>query len=121
MQSLSPSFLKFDMRSYPWLLSVLLPGIVLAQDGGITAPISSKTAAGYSCDASRCRLPNCNCASTSPPGGLKAVRELPKLEQPNVDIPPLFSQMFLSSSSLPPMMLSQATQLTQLNQYLAKE
>ena len=28
------------------------------------------SAARYSCDASRCKLPDCNCASTSPPGGL---------------------------------------------------
>lgn len=52
-----------------WLLSALLPA-VLAQDGGISRPLSSNDAAGYSCDASKCTLPNCNCASTSPPGGL---------------------------------------------------
>ncbi|KAG2022544.1 hypothetical protein CC2G_000285 [Coprinopsis cinerea AmutBmut pab1-1] len=40
------------------LLLALLPALVLAQDPG------------YSCDPSTCRLPTCQCASTSPPGGL---------------------------------------------------
>ncbi|KAK2462850.1 hypothetical protein APHAL10511_005048 [Amanita phalloides] len=44
--------------------------LALAQDGGITGPTSSAQAAGYSCDTSQCKLPACNCASTSPPGGL---------------------------------------------------
>ncbi|KZP04662.1 hypothetical protein FIBSPDRAFT_1054534 [Athelia psychrophila] len=48
----------------------LVPVLVAAQDGGITGPTSSPAAAGYSCDPSQCKLPNCNCASTSPPGGL---------------------------------------------------
>lgn len=43
---------------------------VLAQDGSVSAPTSSADAAGYSCDPSQCKLPDCNCASTSPPGGL---------------------------------------------------
>ncbi|KAI0783166.1 hypothetical protein C8Q75DRAFT_869185 [Abortiporus biennis] len=47
-----------------------LVATVLAQDGGITGPQSSPEAAGYSCDPSTCKLPNCNCASTTPPGGL---------------------------------------------------
>lgn len=46
---------------------------VLAQDGGISGATSSPEAAGYSCDPSKCRLPHCNCASTSPPGGLHPV------------------------------------------------
>jgi hypothetical protein len=54
-------------------LTFLLPALVAAQDGGISGPTSSPQAAGYSCDASKCQLPNCNCASTSPPGGLKPV------------------------------------------------
>jgi hypothetical protein len=53
------------------VLSTLLPLLVLAQDGGIDGPTSSAAAAGYSCDATKCVLPNCACASTSPPGGLK--------------------------------------------------
>ncbi len=63
------------MRLYAWVLTALLPGIALAQDGGITGPVSSKAAAGYSCDVNRCKLPNCNCASTSPPGGLNPVSD----------------------------------------------
>ena len=47
---------------------------VLAQDEGtLSGPTSSAAAAGYSCDASKCQLPNCNCASTAPPGGLSPV------------------------------------------------
>ncbi|KAL1951079.1 hypothetical protein VTO73DRAFT_228 [Trametes versicolor] len=55
------------------LLAAFLPllGFVLAQDGSITGPTSSAAAAGYSCDATKCKLPDCNCASTDPPGGLK--------------------------------------------------
>ncbi|EIM83551.1 uncharacterized protein STEHIDRAFT_83725 [Stereum hirsutum FP-91666 SS1] len=52
------------------ILAALLPALVLAQDGSISGPQSSSEAAGYSCDSSQCQLPNCNCASTSPPGGL---------------------------------------------------
>ncbi|KAF5313065.1 hypothetical protein D9619_002538 [Psilocybe cf. subviscida] len=53
------------------VLSTLLPLLVFAQDGGIDGPTSSAAAAGYNCDPTKCVLPNCNCASTSPPGGLK--------------------------------------------------
>ncbi|EPQ60095.1 hypothetical protein GLOTRDRAFT_134849 [Gloeophyllum trabeum ATCC 11539] len=52
------------------LLASLFVSAVLAQDGGISGPTSSSDAAGYSCDTSKCQLPDCNCASTSPPGGL---------------------------------------------------
>lgn len=55
-----------------WL--TLLPLLAAAQDGGITGPTTSQEAAGYSCDPEKCKLPTCNCASTSPPGGLKPVR-----------------------------------------------
>ncbi|KAF7363099.1 hypothetical protein MVEN_00662300 [Mycena venus] len=44
--------------------------LAVAQDGSIIGSTSSSVAAGYSCDASKCKLPSCNCASTSPPGGL---------------------------------------------------
>lgn len=54
-------------------LAVLFPALSLAQDGSLTGPTSSAAAAGYSCDASQCKLPYCNCASTSPPGGLSPV------------------------------------------------
>ncbi|KAF8910189.1 hypothetical protein CPB84DRAFT_1743632 [Gymnopilus junonius] len=53
------------------VLSALLPLLAFAQDGGISGPTSSAQAAGYSCDPKQCKLPNCNCASTSPPGGLQ--------------------------------------------------
>jgi hypothetical protein len=56
------------------LLLLLLPALSLAQDGSISGPTSSSDAAGYSCDTSACQLPKCNCASTSPPGGLSPVR-----------------------------------------------
>jgi len=52
------------------VLLAIGPFLALAQDGSISAPTSSAAAAGYSCDATQCKLPNCNCASTSPPGGL---------------------------------------------------
>ncbi|KAF8899375.1 hypothetical protein BD779DRAFT_1607831 [Infundibulicybe gibba] len=54
-----------------YALLALGPLLVFAQDGGISGAISSPQAAGYSCDPARCQLPNCNCASTNPPGGLK--------------------------------------------------
>ncbi len=50
-----------------------VPLAVFAQDGGITVLTTSAEAAGYSCDSTQCRLPHCNCASTSPPGGLSPV------------------------------------------------
>ncbi|KAJ7589709.1 hypothetical protein C8J56DRAFT_826958 [Mycena floridula] len=52
-------------------LLAILPLLVKAQDGGITGAQTSADAAGYSCDSSQCKLPNCNCASLTPPGGLK--------------------------------------------------
>jgi hypothetical protein len=51
----------------------LLPWLIAAQDGSIDGPTSSAGAAGYSCDPSKCQLPNCNCASVNPPGGLQPV------------------------------------------------
>jgi hypothetical protein len=54
-----------------FLAAVPFFAAVLAQDEGtLSGPTSSASAAGYSCDASKCQLPNCNCASTAPPGGL---------------------------------------------------
>ncbi|KAJ6457260.1 hypothetical protein C8R45DRAFT_844293 [Mycena sanguinolenta] len=58
------------MLSRVLILSLLLPLFAWAQDGSISGATSSADAAGYSCDPSKCQLPNCNCASTSPPGGL---------------------------------------------------
>ncbi|GAA5904460.1 hypothetical protein JCM8208_004199 [Rhodotorula glutinis] len=40
------------------------------EGGALTGPVSSPESAGYTCDPSQCRLPDCLCASTSPPGGL---------------------------------------------------
>ncbi|GAA6018025.1 hypothetical protein JCM11491_000035 [Sporobolomyces phaffii] len=40
------------------------------EGAGLTGPTSSTAAAGYSCDPNTCKLPSCQCASTSPPGGL---------------------------------------------------
>jgi hypothetical protein len=63
------------MLSRTLILSLLPTLLVSAQDdGSISGATSSSAAAGYSCDASKCKLPSCNCASTSPPGGLNAVR-----------------------------------------------
>jgi hypothetical protein len=81
--SLSPPhsffFAHTAMRSLPLFtlsaLSLLSSSLVSAQgdDGSISGPTSSPQAAGYSCDPTKCKLPSCNCASTSPPGGLNAV------------------------------------------------
>ena len=51
----------------------LLVGVFAQDEGTISGPTSSASAAGYSCDASKCKLPDCNCASTDPPGGLDPV------------------------------------------------
>jgi hypothetical protein len=53
-----------------FLLVLFAPLLVLAQDGGLPGTPTSSSASGYSCDSSKCQLPNCNCASASPPGGL---------------------------------------------------
>jgi len=64
----------FRFSMFPVLiLPLLLIALSLAQDGGIDGPVTSPEAAGYSCDPSQCRLPSCNCASTSPPGGVSPV------------------------------------------------
>ncbi|KAE9397435.1 hypothetical protein BT96DRAFT_957907 [Gymnopus androsaceus JB14] len=47
--------------------------VVVGQDGSVTGPTSSAQAAGYSCDPSKCQLPNCNCASTSPPAPTSSI------------------------------------------------
>jgi hypothetical protein len=60
------------MRTHALLLA-LGAALVAAQDGSVGGPTSNSDAAGYSCDPNKCKLPNCNCASTSPPGGLKPV------------------------------------------------
>lgn len=55
------------------LLVTLFPlfvGLARAQDGSLTGPTSTPGGAGYSCDPSQCKLPDCACASINPPGGL---------------------------------------------------
>lgn len=60
------------MRSIALLASTyaILAGVILAQDGSLTGPGSSQSAANYSCDATKCVLPDCACASTNIPGGI---------------------------------------------------
>ncbi|KAI9512900.1 hypothetical protein F5148DRAFT_654881 [Russula earlei] len=65
------------------LLVLLLPALSLAQDGSVSGATSSAAAAGYSCDPTVCKLPACNCASTSPPGGLSPVIIIFPLRRPN--------------------------------------
>ncbi|KAF9469505.1 hypothetical protein BDZ94DRAFT_1150876 [Collybia nuda] len=56
----------------PAAILALAPLLALAQEEGtITGPTTSPESLGYSCDPSKCKLPTCNCASTSPPGGIK--------------------------------------------------
>ncbi|KAJ7731234.1 hypothetical protein B0H16DRAFT_1329486 [Mycena metata] len=50
--------------------SALFVTVLAQDDGSVSGPTSSAAAAGYSCDPTKCKLPTCNCASTSPPGGL---------------------------------------------------
>jgi hypothetical protein len=64
---------SLSMLSKAFLLAAVLATHVAAQDGSVSAPTSSADAAGYSCDPTKCKLPTCNCASTSPPGGLSPV------------------------------------------------
>ncbi|KAJ7656978.1 hypothetical protein DFH06DRAFT_466784 [Mycena polygramma] len=52
------------------LILLLFSALALAQDGSISGATSSASAAGYSCDPTKCKLPTCNCASPNPPGGL---------------------------------------------------
>lgn len=51
----------------------LFAGVFAQDEGTLSGPTSSAAAAGYSCDPSKCKLPDCNCASTDPPGGLDPV------------------------------------------------
>ncbi|KAF7723749.1 hypothetical protein EC973_001725 [Apophysomyces ossiformis] len=52
------------------ILSVLaLAQLSFAQDGSPSIPASTG-GSSYSCDPNTCKLPQCQCASTSPPGGL---------------------------------------------------
>lgn len=66
----------------PTLFAAVLPllAAVLAQEEGqLSGPTTSAAAAGYSCDPNSCKLPNCHCASTDPPGGLSPVSLSPDL------------------------------------------
>jgi hypothetical protein len=48
-------------------------GLEKRQDGGLT-PNQGGGTFTYNCDASKCKLPNCACASTNIPGGIAKVR-----------------------------------------------
>ena len=50
--------------------ALLVARLVQAQDGSISGPGTTRQAAGYSCDPTKCVLPNCACASTSIPGNI---------------------------------------------------
>ncbi|GAA95193.1 uncharacterized protein L969DRAFT_42705 [Mixia osmundae IAM 14324] len=53
------------------LVRAQIPAGTTAGEGGPTSgPSSSPEAAGYTCDASVCKLPACQCASLTPPGGI---------------------------------------------------
>ncbi|KAF7331700.1 Carbohydrate esterase family 4 [Mycena kentingensis (nom. inval.)] len=58
----------------PLLSSLLVLGhdhhLLRREEGSISGATSSADAAGYSCDPNTCKLPTCNCASASPPGGV---------------------------------------------------
>ncbi|KAE8266226.1 hypothetical protein A4X09_0g6124 [Tilletia walkeri] len=45
--------------------------IATSGEGDVVGNSAGASGAGYSCDATKCKLPDCQCASTSPPGGLK--------------------------------------------------
>lgn len=44
--------------------------VVSGGEGQSVGSSGGASSARYACDISACKLPNCNCASTSPPGGL---------------------------------------------------
>ncbi|BGP43339.1 hypothetical protein JCM10449v2_007370 [Rhodotorula kratochvilovae] len=52
------------------LAQVAVSGANGGEGGALTGPVSSPESAGYSCDPNQCKLPDCLCASASPPGGL---------------------------------------------------
>ncbi|KAF8324048.1 hypothetical protein DL93DRAFT_2049050 [Clavulina sp. PMI_390] len=66
----SSAFLVVSTIAVLSSLTSNLVRVVKAQDGSVTGPTSSPSAANYSCDASKCVLPNCRCASTDIPGGI---------------------------------------------------
>lgn len=51
------------------ILAACLVAPALAQEGAVAGGVS--TTSSYTCDPNTCKLPNCLCASTSPPGGLQ--------------------------------------------------
>ncbi|KAH0837823.1 hypothetical protein J3R83DRAFT_6031 [Lanmaoa asiatica] len=55
------------MRSITLSALLGLHQLVAAQDGVISGPTTSASATGYSCYLTKCQLPKCNSASTSPP------------------------------------------------------
>lgn len=53
-----------------FLAATFLVAPTLAQEGA-TPGGTQAASSSYSCDPNTCKLPNCLCASTSPPGGLQ--------------------------------------------------
>ena len=60
------------------VLAITPSSWVLAQDGTPNIP-STSTPSSYACDPNTCKLPTCQCASQSPPGGLKP-EEVPQVK-----------------------------------------
>lgn len=61
--------------------SVLMTGLDRRQggsynEGGQVGPSGGAAAANYKCDPSKCKLPDCLCASTTPPGNLD-IKDVP--------------------------------------------
>ena len=85
----------------PLSLLAALPfvGYALAEEGSISGPTTSSSAAGYSCDPNTCKLPNCHCASTDPPGGLSVVS---LVLVPAADFPPRIALAFCAAYVEPP-------------------
>ncbi len=50
--------------------------LISTGEGQNVAPSGGASVANYKCDPNTCRLPDCHCASTSPPGGLNP-RDVP--------------------------------------------
>ncbi|GAA6039993.1 hypothetical protein JCM8097_002657 [Rhodosporidiobolus ruineniae] len=65
-----PSLLQLSLTALAATTFAHAQGNNGGEGAGPTGPTSSPESAGYSCDATKCKLPDCLCASASPPGGL---------------------------------------------------
>lgn len=79
--------------------AVSLASSVLAQDGTPNIPAGGSAGASYSCDPNACKLPDCLCASTSPPNGLKP-EDVPQVSYLQDDDGSLLIAIVYSSSLL---------------------